>query len=168
MKAIVVLEFGPREVMKLEEIPAPKPGTGQVLVRVKAAGVNPADTYMRNGAYAIKPPLPYTPGSDGAGVVEGAGEGVTKVKPGDRVYLARSVSGTYAEFSLALEGQVHKIPEGISFAQGAGVFVPYGTAYRALHQVAHARGGETLLVHGASGGWGIASGQMRTSTGRVV
>src|SRR6266849_10114434 len=108
MKAIRVHEFGAPEVMKLEEIPAPKPEAGQVLVRVKAAGVNPADTYMRSGAYAIKPPLPYTPGSDGAGVVEAIGEGVTKVQPGDRVYLARSVSGTYAELSLALEGQVYK------------------------------------------------------------
>src|SRR6266852_4002533 len=168
MKAIVAHEFGPPEVMKLEEIPAPKPGAGQVLVRVKAAGVNPADTYMRNGAYAVKPPLPYTPGFDGAGVVEAIGEGVTKVRPGDRVYLARSLSGTYAEFSLALEGQVHKIPDRISFAQGAGVFVPYGTAYRALHQVAHSRGGETLLVHGASGGVGIASVQMARAMGLVV
>jgi NADPH2:quinone reductase len=168
MKAIVVHEFGPPEVMKLEEIPVPKPGPGQVLVRVKAAGVNPADTYMRNGSYAIKPPLPYTPGFDGAGEVEAIGEGVTKVKPGDRVYLARSVSGTYAEFSLALEGQVYKLPDRISFAQGAGVFVPYGTAYRALHQVAHARGGEALLVHGASGGVGIASVQMARAMGLVV
>jgi NADPH2:quinone reductase len=168
MKAIVVHEFGPPEVLKLEEIPAPKPGAGQVLVRVKAAGVNPADTYMRNGAYAIKPPLPYTPGFDGAGVVEAVGDGVTKVKPGDRVYLARSVSGTYAEFSLALEGQVYKIPDRISYAEGAGVFVPYGTAYRALHQVTQARGGETLLVHGASGGVGIASVQMARAMGLVV
>jgi NADPH2:quinone reductase len=168
MKAIVVHEFGPPEVMKLEEITPPKPGPGQVLVRVNAAGVNPADTYMRNGAYAIKPPLPYTPGFDGAGVVEAIGVGVTKVTPGDRVYLARSVSGTYAEFSLALEGQVYKLPDRISFAEGAGVFVPYGTTYRALHQVAHARAGETLLVHGASGGVGIASVQMARAMGLVV
>jgi len=118
--------------------------------------------------YAIKPPLPYTPGSDGAGVVEAVGEGVTKVRPGDRVYLARSVSGTYAELSLALEGQVYKLPDRISFAQGAGVFIPYGTAYRALHQLAHARAGETLLVHGASGGVGIGSVQMARAMGLVV
>jgi NADPH2:quinone reductase len=118
--------------------------------------------------YAIKPPLPYTPGSDGAGVVEAVGEGVTKVKPGDRVYLARSVSGTYAEYCLAQDSQVYRLPDRVSFAQGAGVYVPYGTAYRALHQIAHARGGETLLVHGASGGVGIASVQMARAMGMVV
>lgn len=168
MKAILVQEFGAPEVLKIAEVPALKPGAGQVVVRVKAVGVNPADTYMRSGAYAIKPPLPYTPGSDGAGVVEAVGEGVAKVKPGDRVYLARTVSGTYAEYALALEAQVHPLPDRVSFAQGAGVFVPYGTAYRALHQVAHARGGETLLVHGASGGVGIASVQMARAMGMIV
>src|SRR5450631_4424166 len=140
MKAILVHEFGAPEVMKIGEIATPKPGAGQVLVRVQATGVNPADTYMRSGAYAVKPPLPYTPGSDGAGMVEAVGEGITRVKPGDRVYLARTVSGSYAEFALALEAQVHRLPERVSFSQGAGVFVPYGTTYRALHQIARARG----------------------------
>src|SRR5712664_4229498 len=106
MKAIQVHQFGGPEVLQLEEIPAPKPAAGQVLVRVHAAGVNPYDTYMRNGTYAIKPPLPYTPGSDAAGVVEAVGAGVTKVKPGDRVYTARTVTGAYAEYALALEEQV--------------------------------------------------------------
>jgi NADPH2:quinone reductase len=168
MKAIVVGEFGPPEVMKLKEVPTPKPGKGQVLVRIKAAGVNPADTYMRTGTYAIKPPLPYTPGSDGAGVIEEVGEGVTKVKVGDRVYVARSVSGTYAEYALALESQVHPLPERVSFSQGAGVYVPYGTAYHALHHFAHARGGETVLVHGASGGVGIASIQIARAMGMTI
>jgi NADPH2:quinone reductase len=168
MKAILVHEFGPPEVMKIAETPAPAPGAGQVLVRVSAAGVNPADTYMRSGAYAVKPPLPYTPGSDGAGVVEAVGEGIKRVKPGDRVYLARTISGSYAEFALALEAQVHPLPERISFSQGAGVYVPYGTAFRALHQVAYARGGETLLVHGASGGVGTAAVQMAHAMGMVV
>src|SRR5579884_4219412 len=111
MKAIVVHEFGGPEVLKFEEIPATKPGPGQVLVRIHAAGVNPADTYARTGNYAVKPPLPYTPGTDGAGVIETAGEGVTKARPGDRVYVARSVSGTYAEYALAQESQVHKLPD---------------------------------------------------------
>src|SRR5579862_6167318 len=115
MKAIVVRQFGAPEVMQLEEIPTPKPGPGQVLVRIKAAGVNPADTYMRTGNYAIKPPLPYTPGVDAAGVVETVGEGVARVKPGDRVYTARTVSGTYAEFALALESQVQPLPDRVSF-----------------------------------------------------
>jgi NADPH:quinone reductase len=168
MKAITVREFGAPEVMKIEEVPTPKPGAGQLLVRILAAGVNPADTYMRSGGYAMKPPLPYTPGSDGAGVVEQIGQGVANWKPGDRIYTARTVSGTYAEYALALETQLHPLPENVSFAQGAGVYVPYGTAYRALHQVAHARGGETLLVHGASGGVGTAAAQMARAMGMTV
>src|SRR5690348_12004601 len=134
MKAILVHQFGGPEVLKLEETPTPKPAAGQVLVRVHAAGVNPYDTYMRTGTYAIKPPLPYTPGSDAAGVVEAAGDGVTKVKAGDRVYTAKTISGAYAEFTLAEESQVEKLPANISFEQGAAVWVPYGTAYHALNQ----------------------------------
>jgi NADPH:quinone reductase-like Zn-dependent oxidoreductase len=107
MKAIRVHEFGGPEVLKLEEVPTPKPARGEVLVRVHAAGVNPYDTYMRAGTYAIKPPLPYTPGSDAAGVVEAIGDGVTKLKPGDRVYTAKTQSGAYAEYTLALESQVY-------------------------------------------------------------
>jgi NADPH2:quinone reductase len=168
MKAVLVREFGTPEVLKLEEIPAPKPATGQVLVRIRAAGVNPYDTYMRAGTYAIKPPLPYTPGSDGAGVIEAVGDGIKKVKSGDRVYTAKTVSGAYAEYALALESQVHALPSKISFAQGAGVWVPYGTAYHALHHSAEARAGETVLVHGASGGVGIASVQMARAMGLTV
>ena len=104
MKAIQVHEFGGPEVLKLEEIPTPKPGAGQVLVKVHAAGVNPYDPYMRTGTYAIKPPLPYTPGSDAAGVVDSVGTGVTKVKAGDRVYTAKTISGAYAAYTLAQDG----------------------------------------------------------------
>jgi NADPH2:quinone reductase len=168
MKAIVVREFGAPQVMKLETVPDLRPAAGQILVRIHAAGVNPADTYTRTGTYAVKPPLPYTPGTDGAGVVERVGAGVTQWKSGDRVYVARAESGTYAEFALALESQLHPLPENVNFAQGAGVFVPYGTAYHALHHHAHARAGETVLVHGASGGVGVASVQMARAMGLTV
>jgi NADPH:quinone reductase len=168
MKAILVRQFGGPEVLKLEEVPTPKPTAGQVLVRVHAAGVNPYDTYMRAGTYAIKPPLPYTPGSDGGGVIEAVGEGVKKVKPGDRVYTAKTVTGAYAEYALALEEQVHPLPAKISFSQGAGVWVPYGTAYHALHHAAAARASETVLVHGASGGVGSAAVQMARAMGLTV
>jgi NADPH2:quinone reductase len=168
MKAILVHAFGGPEVLKLEEIPTPKPAAGQVLVRIHAAGVNPYDTYMRAGTYAIKPPLPYTPGSDAAGVVEAIGEGVKKVKPGDRVYTARTVTGAYAEYALALEGQVHELPEKISFGQGAGVWVPYGTAYHALYHSAQAHASETVLVHGASGGVGSAAVQIARAMGLTI
>jgi NADPH:quinone reductase len=168
MKAIVVHEFGGPEVLKLEEVPTPQPAAGQVLVRIHAAGVNPYDTYMRAGTYAVKPPLPYTPGSDGAGVIEAVGAGVKKVKSGDRVYTARTVSGAYAEYALALEDQVHSLPARIDFAQGAGVWVPYGTAYHALFHSAEARASERVLVHGASGGVGTAALQIARAMGLTI
>jgi NADPH2:quinone reductase len=168
MKAIVVHKFGGPEELKLEEIPTPKPAAGQVLVRIHGAGVNPYDTYMRAGTYAVKPPLPYTPGSDGAGVIEAVGDGVKKVKPGDRVYTAKTLTGAYAEYALALEEQVHSLPQRISFGQGAGVWVPYGTAYHALYHSAEAHAGETVLVHGASGGVGSAAVQMGRAIGLTV
>jgi NADPH2:quinone reductase len=168
MKAIVVHEFGGPEVLKIEEVPTPHAQAGQVLVRIRAAGVNPYDTYMRNGLYAIKPPLPYTPGSDAAGEVEAIAEGVTQPKRGDRVYVARTVSGAYAEYALTLQAQVHPLPAKITYAQGAGVWVPYGTAYHALYHCAGARAGETVLVHGASGGVGIAAVQIARAMGLTV
>jgi NADPH:quinone reductase len=168
MKAIRVHQFGGPEALQFEEVPTPKPDAGQVLVRVHAVGVNPYDTYMRAGTYAIKPHLPYTPGSDAAGTIDAVGSGVTKVKPGDRVYTAQTLTGAYAQYALALEDQVHPLPKSISFEQGAGVWVPYGTAYHALHHFARARAGETLLVHGASGGVGTASLQIARAMGMTV
>src|SRR5262249_52519943 len=125
-------------------------------------------TYMRAGTYARKPPLPYTPGSDGAGVVEAVGEGVKKVKRGDRVYTTQNLSGAYTEYALALERQVHPLSAKISFNQGAGVWVPYGTAYHALYHSAKAHASETVLVHGASGGVGIAAVQIARSMGLMI
>ena len=168
MKAIRVHEFGGPEVLKLEDVATPKPSSGEVLVRIHAAGVNPYDTYMRAGTYAVKPPLPYTPGSDGAGVVEVVGEGVKKIKKGDRVYTARTLTGAYAEYALALEEQLHPLPEKIDFKQGAGIWVPYGTAYHALYHSAKAHASETVLVHGASGGVGIAALQIARGMGLKV
>jgi len=168
MRAILVHEFGGPEVLKLEEVPTPRPAAGQVLVRIHGAGVNPYDTYMRAGTYAVKPPLPYTPGSDGAGIIEAVGDGVKKVKKGDRVYTAKTLTGAYAEYALALEEQVHALPEKVSFGQGAGVWVPYGTAYHALHHSARAYASETVLVHGASGGVGTAAVQMARAMGLTV
>jgi len=168
MKAIRVHQFGGPEVLTVEEVPTPRPAAGQVLVHMHAAGVNPYDTYMRAGTYAVKPPLPYTPGSDGAGVIEAIGEGVKKVKPGDRVYTAKTITGAYAEFALALEEQVHALAAKVSFAQGAGVWVPYGTAYHALFHSAEARASETVLVHGASGGVGTAAMHIARSIGLTV
>ena len=168
MKAIRVDQFGGPEVMNLQDVPDPKPDQGQVLLRIHATGVNPVDTYIRAGTYARKPSLPYTPGADGAGVVEAVGSNVKRFKPGDRVYVFGSITGTYAELSLSPESRVCPLPARISFAQGAAMGVPYGTAYRALFQKANARPGETLLVHGASGGVGTAAVQIARAAGMTV
>src|SRR3954453_2766965 len=159
MKAIVVREFGEPEVMKVEEVETPTPEAGQVLVKVHAAGENPVDTYLRTGIHAHAPKLPYTPGKDGAGLVEAVGPETTKFKTGDRVYTAGSITGTYAEYSLCREEDLGLLPDNISFEQGACIWTPYATSYRALFQKAAAVAGETVLVHGASGGVGIATTQ---------
>jgi NADPH2:quinone reductase len=168
MKAIQVREFGGPEVLRIAEVAAPQPGPGQVLVRVRAAGVNPYDTYIRAGNYPIKPALPYTPGGDAAGMVEALGEGVAGIQVGERVYCAGMAGGGYGEFAVAEAAQVHRLPEAVSFAQGAAIGVPYGTAFHALAQQAGARAGETVLVHGASGGVGLAAVQIARARGLTV
>src|SRR2546423_12879509 len=165
MKAIRVQEFGGPEVLRLEDVPDPHPGGGQVLVRVRAVGVNPVDTYIRAGAHAVRPQLPFTPGLDAAGTVETVGEGVARVSAGDRGYTSGRLSGTYAELALCGEAQVHRFPSRVSFAEGAGVSTPYATAYRALFQRARGAPGETVLVHGASGGVGTAAVQLARAAG---
>jgi NADPH2:quinone reductase len=168
MKAIVVREFGPPDVMKFEDVPDPSPGSGQVLIRVHAVGVNPVETYIRAGTYARKPNLPYTPGSDVGGTIENVGAGVTGFKPGDRVYT-QGAAGGYAERLVCDDAQAHPLPARVSFAQGAALGVPYSTAWRALFLRARARAGETLLVHGASGGVGIAAVELGRAHGlRVI
>jgi NADPH2:quinone reductase len=169
MKAILVREFGPPDVMRLAEVPDPSPGPGQLLVRIRAAGVNPVDTYIRSGTYARTGSLPYTPGSDAAGVVETVGDGVSFFAPGDRVYTSGTVTGAYAELAVCDASRVHPLPAGSTFAQGAALGVPYATAWRALFQRAKAVPGETVLVHGASGGVGVAAVQIARAAGlRVV
>ena len=168
MKAIRVHELGGPERLVLEDVDVPRPGAGELLVEMRAAGVNPVDTYIRSGMHTIKLELPYTPGSDGAGVVVAVGPGVTRFASGDRVYLFRSLTGTYAERATCLESQAYALPARTSFAQGAALGVPYATAYRALFQLAHAIGGETVLVHGASGGVGIAAVQLARAAGLTI
>jgi len=168
MRAIRVHEFGGPEVLHLEEVPDLRPAAGQVLVRVVAAGVNPVETYIRSGAYAVEPPLPYTPGADAGGVVEAVGEGVEHLAVGDRVYVAGSLTGTYAELTLCTPAQVHRLPEGVTYAQGAAIGVPYVTAYRALIQRAGALPGDVVLVHGATGGVGLAALQLGAAAGMLM
>jgi len=168
VKAIVVHEYGEPEVMHVEEVEAPQPSDSYVLVKIEAAGVNPVDTYLRTGIHAHAPELPYTPGKDGAGSVEAVCDAVTKFKPGDRVYTAGSISGTYAEFALCDERHLGLLPQDVTFEQGAGIWTPYATSYRALFQKAGAKKGETVLIHGASGGVGTAAVQWAKNAGLKV
>ena len=167
MKAIVVREFGSPDVMKLENVPEPVPGPGQVTIRVHAVGVNPVDTYIRAGAYARKPNLPYTPGTDVGGIVHAVGANVTRVKAGDRVYGHRRHRRTCARSRCARTGRCTRCRSGRSFQQGAAIGVPYATAWRALLMRAQARPGETVLVHGASGGVGTAAVQIARAFGHA-
>lgn len=160
MRAIRVHQTGDPEVMRSEEIELPRPGPGQILMQIKAAGVNPVDTYVRAGTYGYHPKGPYTPGADGAGQVKAVGEGVGGLAPGDRVYGCASISGSYAQFALFDAQKVFHLPERVSFEQGACLGIPYATACRALLQRAKPKAGETVLIHGASGGVGTAAIQL--------
>ena len=167
VKAIRIHQFGDPDVLKLEEVPTPLAGAGQVLVKVQAIGVNPVETYQRSGSNpAIQ--LPWTPGMDAAGLVEAVGAGVTELQCGDRVYTSDTVTGSYAEFVLCDQSSVHRLPANLSFQQGAAINIPYATAYRALHHRARALAGEVVLIHGASGGVGIAATQMARAAGLSV
>ena len=170
MQAIRVHEFGGPEVLKLEEVPEPQVAPGQVLIKVHAVGVNPYEAYIRSGVHyaAAARPLPYTPGNDAAGVVEAVGPGVTGVAVGDRVYTSGTLTGAYAEKALCQGARVHPLPPPVSFSQGAGVNVPYSAAYRALFQRGRAVPGEWVLIHGASGGVGVAAVQLARAHGLTV
>ena len=167
MKAIRVNAFGGPEVLSLEEIADLVPGPGQALIKIEAAGVNPVDVYIHGGKYGQRP-LPYTPGSDAAGTIEALGESVAGVTVGQRVYTAGTLTGAYAEKALCRPSQVQPLPERLSFAQGAAIHVPYYTAYYALHLRAGGKPGETVLVHGASGGVGLAAVQIARAAGLTV
>jgi NADPH2:quinone reductase len=171
MKTIVVREFGGPDVMQLEQMADPTAGRSEVLVRIKAIGVNPVDTYIRSGGYARKPSLPYVPGSDAAGEVEAIGSDVEGFAAGDRVYLygtTAGYSGAYADRALCTTANLHPLPPKISFAQGAAIGVPCATAHRALFHRARAQPGEIVLVHGATGGVGGAAVQIAHHHGMTV
>ena len=172
MRAIRVHRFGGPEVLVLDEVPDPVAGPGQLLIRNHAIGVNPVDTYIRNGAYARLPEVPFVPGWDGAGVVEAVGDEVHRFAPGDRVYFSGTSAGrgwgAYAEKVCCAEVNVHPLPGALTYAQGAAIGVPYATAHRALFHRARCHPGETVLVHGASGGVGQAAVQLARALGCTV
>ncbi|XP_053102330.1 quinone oxidoreductase isoform X1 [Hemicordylus capensis] len=169
MRAVRVFEFGGPEVLKLQsDVLLPIPKENQVLIKVHACGINPVETYIRSGTHAKKPALPYTPGTDVAGVVEGVGEHVTAFKKGDRVFTLGTISGGYAEYTVASVDTVFSLSDKLDFKQGAAIGIPYFTAYHALFQKGSAKAGETLLVHGASGGVGIATCQIARAYGLKI
>jgi NADPH:quinone reductase len=176
MKAILVREHGGPEVLKLEDLPDPTPNADQVVVRLKAVGVNPVDVYIRTGAYARKPALPFIPGSDAGGEIEAVGANVKTYKTGDRVFIHGTAAehthghygGAYAQKAVCNLDHIYRLPANISFGQGAAMGVPYATAYRALFHRAQTRPGETVLVHGATGGVGLAATQIAHAHGITV
>jgi NADPH:quinone reductase len=169
MKAIRIREFGAPEVMQLEEVPDLIPQAGQVLIRIHAAGANPLDTYLRAGVKVggYETPFPWTPGNDAAGTVAAIGEGVARVKVGDRVY-AQPITGAYAEFALCDANLVYPLHPSLSFAQGTCINIACRTAYYALFTLAKATAQNVVLVHGASGSVGSAAVQIALEAGLTV
>eukprot|EP01102_Stenamoeba_stenopodia_P017090 TRINITY_DN6076_c0_g1_i1.p1 TRINITY_DN6076_c0_g1~~TRINITY_DN6076_c0_g1_i1.p1 ORF type:complete len:348 (+),score=93.26 TRINITY_DN6076_c0_g1_i1:60-1046(+) len=166
--AIVVREHGPPSVLKLEKRSVPALTPTQILVKVHAVGVNPVETYIRSGSNNYGVSFPYTPGADCAGEVEAVGADVTRFKVGDRVWTAGTVTGSYAAKTVVEEKNAHTLPNNVSYEQGAGVNVPYATAYRALFQRSKGKPGQTVFVHGGSGGVGIAAVQFARAHGMIV
>ena len=173
MKAIVVDQYGVEDAMQLKDIPEPIPAKDEVLIALKNAGVNPNETYVLTGSYAFfSPPLPFTPGFDGAGIVDAVGDDVTEFKPGDRVYIAgfmaRSNTRTYAEKAAVSVDGVQHLPDNVSFEPRAALGIPATAAYRAIYIRGDVKEGETVLIHGASGGVGLLSIQMAKEAGATV
>jgi NADPH:quinone reductase len=167
MKAVLCKELGPPEKLVVEQVPSPRPGKGQVVVSVKAAGVNFPDTLIIQGKYQFKPELPFSPGGEVAGVIKEVGEGVTRLKPGDRV-IAASTYGGFAEEMAADADKVIVMPDAMEFVPASAFVLTYGTSYHALKDRAQLQSGETLLVLGASGGVGLAAVQIGKAIGARV
>ena len=167
MKAVLCKDWGPPDALVVEDIPSPKPGKGQVLVSVKASGVNFPDVLLIQNKYQFKPELPFSPGSEIAGVVKQVGEGVHGFMPGDRV-MAHIRSGGYAEEAVVDEALLAPVPAGLDFTVAASFGLVYATAYHALKDRAAIRSGETLLVLGAAGGVGLAAVELGKLLGARV
>ncbi len=167
MRALRCHAFGPLDDLAVEEVPSPRPGTGQILLDVKAASLNFPDVLMAQGLYQVKPPLPFSPGAEAAGVVLEAGDGVRRFRPGERV-IAIAGWGGFAEESAVDEGRVTLLPDGMDFETGAAFLFTYGTALHALRNRGHLEAGETLLVLGAAGGTGLAAVEVGKAMGARV
>ena len=172
MKTIRAHSFGGPDVLQLDTVDDPVANDGEVVVEVKAVGVNPADTYMLGGNYAIVPDLPYTPGGDAAGVISSVGNGVNHLNVGDRVFvgtaLGFNMTGCYAEKVVRPVTDVVRLPDNVSFTAGATLGIPYATAHYGLFARGNAVAGETVFIHGASGSVGTAAIQLAKRAGLTV
>jgi NADPH2:quinone reductase len=167
MKALLCRRFGPPETLAVEDVPSPAPGNGEVRVRVKAAGVNFPDALIIQDKYQIKPPLPFSPGGELAGVVDAVGSGVTRVKPGQSV-IGFTGWGAFAEEALVPQDRLIPMPEGMPFEVAGSFLMTYGTCYHALKDRGQLANGETVLVLGAAGGIGIAAIEIAKALGARV
>ncbi len=167
MRAVVCTEYGPAERLEVLDVPAPEPGPGEVLIEVRAAGLNFPDTLLVEGKYQVRPDLPFTPGSEAAGVVAAVGGGVTDIEVGSRV-ISIGTGGAFAEMWSVPAHTVMPIPEQLGFEEAAGFGLTYGTAYYAFTQRASLQPGETVLVLGAAGGVGSAAVEIAKSIGARV
>jgi NADPH2:quinone reductase len=167
MKAVICKALGPIGSLVVEDLPALVPGAGQVVIDVKAAGANFPDALMVQGKYQLKPPLPFSPGCEAAGVVKAAGDGVKHLKPGDAV-VALMPWGAFAEEALVDAGNVIPLPPGVDMAAAAALLFAHGTSIHALQDRANLKAGETLLVLGASGGVGLAAVELGKLMGAHV
>jgi len=176
MKAIRLHHTGPADVLELEDIPLPKPGPGETLVRIRAAGLNFADIYMRNGSYPAPISLPFTPGLEGAGVVEAVGEGVAEgsdegvsnVRPGDRVSYLALQYGAYADYQIVKANHLIPLPPDISSETAAAITLQGMTAHALVYQNYPIKPGVTVLVHAAAGGMGLLLVQLLKHLGACV
>jgi NADPH2:quinone reductase len=167
MKAVLCKQFGPPESLVVEELPSPKAGAGEVVVSMRAASLNFPDVLIIQNKYQFKPPLPFSPGSELAGVVKEVGEGVAGHKPGDRV-IAFTTYGAFAEEVKVDAGRLVPIPDGMDFNSAAAFLLTYGTSDHALRDRGMLKAGETLLVLGAAGGVGLAAIEIGKALGAHV
>jgi NADPH2:quinone reductase len=167
MKAVLCHRFGPPEALVLEDVPAPAPGPGELLIEVHAAALNFPDVLMIQGKYQSQPPMPFAPGGEIAGVVAAVGTAVTRFKPGDRVFGGTGFGG-FAEQIVVRERALRPMPDTMSFVEASGISTTYGTSYYALKQRADLKPGETLLVLGAGGGVGLAAVELGKAMGARV
>ena len=157
MRAVLCKQFGPPEDLVIDEVADPTPGPGEVLIEVKAAPVTFPDTLMLEDKYQFKADLPYIPGGEVAGTVTAIGADVTGIEVGERVVSGLGAVGGYAEFAVAKENAVRKLPDGVGFAESTGLLYAHGTTYYGLKERADLQPGESLLVLGAGGHVGLSA-----------